>query len=472
MSSKPEKILIGHKLKRLRQSLRISQLEMAQEINISPSYLNLLENNQRPITVNLLFKLGQLYNIDFKEFSDDETGKLTAELNEVFSDPILKSNDVTKRDIKNLANTSPTISSALLKLYDSYIKLKDGESISSKGHTTSFKPTPFETVRKFLEASKNYFPSLEQASLSIRTEAKIEDQSSIYYKLCDYLEKKLNIKVKVLPKSIMEELFSRNDQHRSRILISEALDLPEKTFQISSQIALIKFEDIIDQIISKSNFTDKEEKYLLKITLANYFGTSLIMPYDNFKESANELRYDLEILSTRFATNVDNVCQRLTTLNKKSNSGIPFFYFKFDEAGKIHNRLLSKDLKFPYSPGANSDWSVHQVFKNPGGTFVQISELEDGKKYINISKTVKRPLNSYDENSPLFSIILGCEIRYMEKIIYADKLLQNKVQKISKIELGCRICGMNVCEHKDENQNFSMNFDPSIRFNGLFEFNN
>ena len=60
----------------------------------------------------------------------------------------------------------------------------------------------------------------------------------------------------------------------------------------------------------------------------------------------------------------------------------------------------------------------------------------------------------------------------MENLIYADKLLQNKVQKISKIELGCRICGMNVCEHKEVNQNFSMNFDPSVRFNGPFEFNN
>ena len=469
---KTEKILIGYKLKRLRQSLRINQIEMADELDISASYLNLLENNQRPITVNLLFKLGQLYDIDFKEFSIDETGKLTAELSEVFSDPILKSNDVTKRDIKNLANTSPTISNALLKLYDSYIRLKEGENISKEGYVASLKPTPYETIRLFLEASKNYFPTLEKASLSIRTEAKIEDQSSIYFKLCEYLEKKLKIKVKVLPKSIMEELFSRYDQHRKRILISEALDLPDKTFQISSQIALIKFEDRIDQIISKSKITDKEEKYLLKITLANYFGMSLIMPYDYFKASADELRYDLENLSTRFTTNIDNVCKRLTTLNKRKNLGIPFFYFKFDEAGKIHNRLLSKDLKFPYNPGANSDWSVHQVFKNPGSTFVQISELNDGKKYINISKTVKRSLNSYDENSPLFSIILGCEIRYMENIIYADKLVQNKLQKISKIELGCRICSMNVCEHKEDNYIFSMNFDPNIRFNGLFEFNN
>ena len=63
MQSKSEKIILGHKIKRLRQDLNISQLEMAQELNISASYLNLIENNQRPITVNLLFKLGQLYTL-------------------------------------------------------------------------------------------------------------------------------------------------------------------------------------------------------------------------------------------------------------------------------------------------------------------------------------------------------------------------------------------------------------------------
>ena len=450
--------------------MRISQIDMAQEINISPSYLNLLENNQRPITVNLLFKLGQVYNIDFKEFSDDETGKLSAQLNEVFLDPVLKSSDITKRDIKNFVNSSPSIATAILTLFDSYIKIKEDVKGSNNGQVLNFRPTPFESVREFLEKSKNYFPTLEKASLSVRTVANISDQSSIYYRLCDYLQRKLNIKVRVLPQSIMEELFSRNDPHRSRILISEALDLSERTFQVCTQIALIQFEDKIDEIISNSDLKEKEEKYLLKITLANYFGISLIMPYEPFKASADELRHELEILSARFSTNVDYVCQRLTTLNKRTNYGIPFFYFKFDEAGKIHNRLLSKDVKFPYNPGANSDWSVHQVFKNPGSTFVQMSELGDGKKYINISKTVKRPLNSINENSPLFSIILGCEVRYMENIVYADTLLQNKVQKISKIELGCRICGMNMCEHKDENQNKSFNFDPNIRYSGLFEF--
>ena len=42
MQSKSEKIILGHKIKRLRQDLNISQLEMAQELNISASYLNLI----------------------------------------------------------------------------------------------------------------------------------------------------------------------------------------------------------------------------------------------------------------------------------------------------------------------------------------------------------------------------------------------------------------------------------------------
>ena len=470
MQSKSEKIILGHKIKRLRQDLNISQLEMAQELNISASYLNLIENNQRPITVNLLFKLGQLYNIDFKEFTEDETGKLSVELNEIFLDPVFKSSDITKRDIKNLAQTSPVIGNAIIKLFETYLKLK--EETNHNADPQSLKLTPFESIRSFLDNSKNYFPTLEQASMSIRAKSNINDAANIYFKLCKYVEDKLKTQIKVLPKSIMENLFSRYDPHRGRILISEALDIANKSFQIASQIALIEFDDLINEIIIKSDFKSPDEKYLLKMSLANYFGLSLIMPYDEFKSSAVELRYDLEILSARFSTNIEHVCQRLTTLNKRTNLGVPFFYFKFDEAGNIHSRLFSKDMNFPKNPGANPDWSVHQIFKNPGSTLVQVSELEGGKKFINISKTIKRSLVNINETSPLFSIILGCEIRYMENLVYADTLLQNKVQKVSKIHIGCRLCGMNVCEHKKNETDLATLLDPNIRYNGLFEFNN
>ena len=72
------KITIGPKLRKLRQNLNLNQADMAAELGISASYLNLLENNSRPITVPLLFKLGQTYDIDLREIAEDDSAKLIA----------------------------------------------------------------------------------------------------------------------------------------------------------------------------------------------------------------------------------------------------------------------------------------------------------------------------------------------------------------------------------------------------------
>ena len=48
---------------------------------------------------------------------------------------------------------------------------------------------------------------------------------------------------------------------------------------------------------------------------------------------------------------------------------------------------------------------------------------------------------------------------------------KNKVQKASKIHIGCRLCGMNMCEIQENETDF-ISLIPNIRYNGLFEFNN
>ena len=44
------KLYLGRRLKRLRAELGLNQSAMAAEIGVSPSYLNHLERNQRPVT--------------------------------------------------------------------------------------------------------------------------------------------------------------------------------------------------------------------------------------------------------------------------------------------------------------------------------------------------------------------------------------------------------------------------------------
>ena len=62
---------------------------MAEGLGISPSYLNLIERNQRPLTVQLILKLlPAVYKVDAEEFQAG-TGQSIAALREVFADPLL-----------------------------------------------------------------------------------------------------------------------------------------------------------------------------------------------------------------------------------------------------------------------------------------------------------------------------------------------------------------------------------------------
>jgi transcriptional regulator with XRE-family HTH domain len=48
---------IGGRIKRLRRQKSVSQAQLAEALEISASYLNLLEHNRRRITVPLLFRV-------------------------------------------------------------------------------------------------------------------------------------------------------------------------------------------------------------------------------------------------------------------------------------------------------------------------------------------------------------------------------------------------------------------------------
>ena len=109
-----KKAMLGHNVRRFRQDLGLSQTAMAESLEISPSYLNLIEHNQRPVTVPLLFRLGQTFDIDLKEFAEDEGPRLAAGVREVFSDPIFEGQHVRDQEIRELAEISPAAAQGAL----------------------------------------------------------------------------------------------------------------------------------------------------------------------------------------------------------------------------------------------------------------------------------------------------------------------------------------------------------------------
>ena len=79
----------GAKLRRLRREMGLTQVLMAERLGLSASYLNLIEHDQRPLTLAVLLRLGQVFGIDLNSFAEDEEARLAAELAEAFADPVM-----------------------------------------------------------------------------------------------------------------------------------------------------------------------------------------------------------------------------------------------------------------------------------------------------------------------------------------------------------------------------------------------
>ena len=84
------KLYLGPKLRVLRRELGLNQTQMAEELGVSPSYLNHLERNQRPLTAQMLLRLTNTYDIDIRDFTARANDGGSGELSEILSDALVR----------------------------------------------------------------------------------------------------------------------------------------------------------------------------------------------------------------------------------------------------------------------------------------------------------------------------------------------------------------------------------------------
>src|SRR3954453_1801439 len=166
----PEAPMLGSKVKALRRRENLTQVQLAERLGVSPSYLNLIENNRRPLTAPLLIRLAQIFQLDLQNFASEEDVRLTADLHEVFGDPIFESHGLTNADLRELVANSPNVARAVLTLYRRYSTAR--ESLSTLGERLAgdvlagvdSSRLPSEEVNDFIERRMNHFPELEEGA--------------------------------------------------------------------------------------------------------------------------------------------------------------------------------------------------------------------------------------------------------------------------------------------------------------------
>ena len=465
-----KKAMLGHKVRRYRQEQNLSQTEMAEMLEISPSYLNLIEHNQRPVTVPLLFRLGQVFPIDLREFAQDDAAALAAGLREVLSDPLFGGLKVREQEIREVAEISPTATQAVMNLYKAYVDMREDTQALVERLADPHKPQgldtqsfPIEEVRDFQQSQSNHFPELEMAAEALWQDAGLR-RDDLYQGLTGHLQSVHGIGAKVMPVDIMGETLRRYDFHRKRVLLSEMLSAPGRNFQLAVQLALAAHGELLDRIVAKANLSSPDAEKLCRIGLAGYFAGAVLMPYDAFLTSAKELRYDLEILQNRFGVSFEQVCHRLTTLQRKGARGVPFFFIRIDHAGNISKRLSGAGFHFARFGGACPRWVIHDAFGGPGNIHTQQARMPDGSAFLTVARTVDPILGGHRGRRPRLAVAVGCDMSQAKHLVYGDAMDPKGKRGATDVGVSCRVCERLDCSQRAHPPlNHRLRLDENVR---------
>jgi XRE family transcriptional regulator, fatty acid utilization regulator len=446
------KIFAGPRLKRLRRERQITQARMAEELDVSPSYLNLMERNQRPITVQVLIRLADVYGIEPREFVEGDGEQRIGEIEQLLADPILRDAGVPRSELQDAAEHAPTLLAAMQRLYRAYLAAREASEAglpqrSDPDRTEAIvRESPVDRVRAILHAQRNYFPELDAAAETFASDLALGGHE-LFFAMSEHLRARHGIRVRVMPLEVMGDRLRSYDHHRRQLMISEVMDQAGRTFQVAYQVAFAECANVLNETSAKLEPGDEEGRRLLRVTLGNYFAGALMMPYGKFHEAAEVAGYDVEVLSARFGASFEQVAHRLTTLARPTARGVPFFLVRVDVAGNVSKRFSSGRFPFAHFGGTCPLWNVHAAFTEPGHISTQVVELTDGSRWFSIARTVRRSVTPYGAIEPRFAIGLGCEIKYANRLIYAKRLDLNTIEP-TPIGINCRLCERPACPQR------------------------
>ncbi|NLS00630.1 DUF2083 domain-containing protein [Rhizobium sp. P38BS-XIX] len=439
------KIFAGPRVRRVRMGLGLTQTTMAQGLDISPSYLNLIERNQRPLTVQLLLKLASVYRVDLDELQGGEAGS-AGQLREIFADPLLAGEIPGDQELIEFAEAAPNAANGMIRLYRAYreqaARLSDlAELLSREGRVADVitPRLPLDEVHDRFQSRPNFFARIEDAADALQDHLSPGDDMA--GALRAWLKREHGIAVRLLPVHSMPGLRRRYDRHSMRLFLSERLSPFDQLREIATEISLLALRGEISAELDALQLSTPEANRIARFELARYAAHALLMPYGAYFSAAQRLHYDISSLCARFSVSYEQAAARLTTLQRPGAAGIPFFLMEIDSAG---NRLRKAGAQgFPQARfgGGCPKLNIHGAFAQPGQILVDAAEMPDGGRFLTVARTIEGPQADFGERVRRTALLLGCDIAHRDEVIYGKALSAASIL----IGPACRLCERQGC---------------------------
>lgn len=421
---------------------------MGRALGISTSYVNLLENNERSVSVPVLLKLLEVYGVDWREIADDDSASVLADLRAALQDPLF---EATRPDLPQLRAAqvhSPDLAASFLRLHAAYQVVTE-RLLSGAGQDAGrglLAASPEASVHAVFRAAGNHFDALERAAEAFRGEA-VVPSDELYPWIKRHLRDRLGLRVRLVPVAALPDTLRHYDAEAGEVLLSEALDHPNRIFQLVHVAGLAAHAGLLDDLVGQSGIGDDHGVARLRVELANYFAAAVLMPYRPFLAEARASKYDFDHLATRFGVSFEMACHRAATLSREGEAGVAFFFLRIDRAGNVTKRLNATDFHLAEHGGACPRLEVHGCFRTPGRIVSQLVEMPDASQFLVFSRTVDRPSVTRHSQDVRLAVAMGCSVEHAGAIGYAEGLSLSQARP-TEIGINCRMCPRSRCDHR------------------------
>ncbi len=437
-----EKLFAGGRVRELRQRHAMTQAGLARDLGISPSYLNQIEHDRRPLTPSVLHRIVELLAVSPDALLADGRARLVAELEDAATDA-LEGDPLGPGELRDLVARAPRVARALVVLHRKHrAAVEQAAVLAGDGRST-----PYEEVRDFFFDRDNYVDQLDRAGERLADDEGVEPGRARSL-LAGRLSRRHGVEVREDERGAPGGMMRTFDAEARVLHLAPELRPAQQAFQMATQLAYLEHRGLLDDLVARGRFGGGEALALARIGLANYFAGAVLMPYKRFRSAADEARHDVEQLSSHFDAGFESVCHRLSTLQRPEARGVPFAFVRVDRAGNMSKRQTASSFHLSRIGGTCPLWVVFEAFSEPGRVFRQVAEMPDGRRYLWIARAVRSGQGGFGRPGKTFAVGLGCELQHARRLVYGDGLDLTDRGSAMPIGPGCKVCDRPSCPQR------------------------
>jgi XRE family transcriptional regulator, fatty acid utilization regulator len=442
------RLFVGQKVRQLRLDNRMDQKAMAALLGISISYLSQLENDDRPLTAKVKAALASAFPLDWTAFDERHEEQLLGAFNWALSDPVAGSPRPDAERAERVHLQFPDFAARYVELHHQLRQTEARLAMVEEAVGADIQPAsraPWERVRDWFQAKDNYVHEIDVAAEDLNS-ALCLNGTNVAARLVSALKDRHAVTSRLSETDATS--VCAFDGERGILTVSAALPAPSRTFQLAAHLMRLELGADIASVIADAQLDDTASNQLLLIALTNYAAAALLMPYGAIRQCAKDARYDVDPIARQYGVSFEQACQRLATLQRQGQRGLPLFFARTDMAGNLSKRFSATQLQFGRFGGSCPLWAVHEAAAIPDRIVTQLAEMPDGTRYVTMARGLVKPSGSYTRPPRRYAIALGCEARHAGHFVYADRL--NLTDEAGAMPIGpsCRLCPRQGCEQR------------------------